>query len=479
MPDPATHEDLQQRLKTFNQGRTASKGDGRGGVAALAIIVALASAAAAYALASWNSDFRSDSLRTSTVEPFQAEGRPATGRLEFPEDEVEQVEEALISLDAGVIEPEPAAPDPELMAEVARLRSELEAARGDREAEVSGALDELRAAFAEQSAALQAAIDARDAELEEAMRKHDEEVAALRRQSAAERDSLRAILEARRDQDAVTPARFAPASVGDGHDAELAAQLAEAERQRQLEEAAAAAERDEARIMSPAVVYSAAGGRTKADAVPSGGYRRTGNEAWLERGAAPLIVQEAERLTDPDRTLAQGTVIQAALQTAINSDLPGNVVAVVSEPVPAFSGNDILIPRGSRLFGQYRSGAEVNQKRILILWTRVLTPDGTSMQIASAGGDQLGRSGMPGLVDTKFDERFGGAALISLIGAAPALAARQSDDLVIAGTLEDMGDDLEDATDSVIAQQFNISPTIRVDQGATVTVLVDRDVVIY
>lgn len=181
----------------------------------------------------------------------------------------------------------------------------------------------------------------------------------------------------------------------------------------------------------------------------------------------------------PDRTLAQGSVIQAALQTAINSDLPGNVVAVVSEPVPAFSGDRILIPRGSRLFGQYRSGIEVNQKRILILWTRVLTPDGTSMDIAAVGGDQLGRSGLTGLVDTKFDERFGGAALISIIGAAPSVAAEQAQDEVTGEVLENIGEDLSDATSSVIADQVSIAPTIYVDQGASVTVLVDRDVVIY
>ena len=149
---------------------------------------------------------------------------------------------------------------------------------------------------------------------------------------------------------------------------------------------------------------------------------------------------------DPDRTLAQGSVIQASLQTAINSDLPGNVVAVVSEPVPAFSGDRILIPRGSRLFGQYRSGIEVNQKRILILWTRILTPDGTSINISAVGGDQLGRSGLTGLVDTKFLERFGGAALISIIGAAPSVAAERVQDETAADVLANIGSDLSDAT---------------------------------
>jgi len=93
--------------------------------------------------------------------------------------------------------------------------------------------------------------------------------------------------------------------------------------------------------------------------------------------------------------------------------------------------------------------------------------------------DQLGRSGLTGLVDTKFDERFGGAALISIIGAAPAVAANSTEDEVTREVLEEVGNDLEDATSSVIADQVSISPTIYVDQGAMVTVLVDRDVVVY
>ncbi len=85
---------------------------------------------------------------------------------------------------------------------------------------------------------------------------------------------------------------------------------------------------------------------------------------------------QAARLTHPERTLTHGSVIQAALQNAINSDLLGSVVAVVSVPVPALSEDRILIPRGYSFFGQYPSGIEMHQTRILILWTRVLTPDG-------------------------------------------------------------------------------------------------------
>ena len=94
-------------------------------------------------------------------------------------------------------------------------------------------------------------------------------------------------------------------------------------------------------------------------------------------------------------------------------------------------------------------------------------------------GDALGRSGLTGFVDTKFAERFGGVALISMIGAAPSIAAEQVSDDIASDTLESIGEDLSDATGSVIAEQLALSPTIYIDQGASVTVLVDRDVVIY
>lgn len=276
------------------------------------------------------------------------------------------------------------------------------------------------------------------------------------------------------------------------HSGLIADQRLQEERRRQEEEQRlfeVEQEADEllkAQIVSPAIFF--AGGSSGAQSTPAAsgetlaGTPRAGigeNEDYLARAAQPLQIDEASYMEFPGRTLAQGSVVQAALQTAINSDLPGSVVAVVSEPVLAFSGDQILIPRGSRLFGQYRSGIDINQKRILILWTRILTPDGISMDIASAGGDQLGRSGLTGQVDTKFYERFGGAALISIIGAAPSIAAEAASSETTSIVLESVGEDLEDAVGRVIAEQIAITPTIYVDQGANVTVIVDRDIVIY
>ena len=385
--------------------------------------------------------------------------------------------DALIAVEEALEAPEPippaAEPSVDILAELAELREALAVTQAERNAEIQSAVTELRSAFADQAQALEAAVAERD-----------EQLAALERDSETRLNSLQSLLEAERAQrEALEAERANDALIRDQQLLEERRRQEEEQKRREAKQQAEQLLR--AQIQSPAVVYSTG----SSVSAPNASGLRNGaqgadiplneNEAYLRGAARPLEIDEAAKMERPERTLAQGSVIQAALQTAINSDLPGNVVAVVAEPVYAFSGDAVLIPRGSRLFGQYRSGVEVNQKRILILWTRVLTPDGTSMQIASVGGDRLGRSGLTGLVDTKFDERFGGAALISIIGAAPAVAANSTEDEVTREVLEEVGNDLEDATSSVIADQVSISPTIYVDQGAMVTVLVDRDIVIY
>ncbi|WP_299793150.1 TrbI/VirB10 family protein [uncultured Marivita sp.] len=470
-----TPPDLQDRLDQFSQrGKSKRRGNSLG-VGALAAALALGGAGVAYFLATGLQEGDS-ALETSDVETFQ-DRRPGTGgRLEFPPDETEQrVNDALIAVEEALDVPAAPAPEPsaEVLAEIAKLREALAASQAARNSEIQSAVADLREAFDEQKAALEATLAAKETEL-----------ANLQRQTEARIEGLQAMLDAERAQREGLEAELdREGLIADQRLLEERRRQEEEQRQREAERVAE--ELLTAQIKSPAVVFAddprgGASGAAVADpaAVGTGGPVLSGNEAFLQ-SARPLEVQEAARLTHPERTLTQGSVIQAALQTAINSDLPGSVVAVVSEPVPAFSGDRILIPRGSRLFGQYRSGIDMHQKRILILWTRVLTPDGTSMEIAAVGGDQLGRSGLTGLVDTKFAERFGGAALISVIGAAPAVAAESANNETTSIVLGDVGSDLQDAVGSVIADQVSIAPTIYVDQGASVTVLVDRDVVIY
>src|SRR6056297_1016209 len=274
-----------------------------------------------------------------------------------------------------------------------------------------------------------------------------------------------------------------PAPVGPTED-ELRAR--EQERLRREEEARRMAELErraaeerafqERRIASPTIAFGGTSGANETALT-----ERTFGEVtdFVLNGALPSTVTQAEVIANPSNTIIQGTMIQAVMETALDSSLPGQTRAVVSEDVYSVDGARLLIPRGSRLIGRYRAGVDIAQRRVTIAWDRIILPAGQTVQISSFGGDELGRSGVTGFVDTRFDERFGSAALISLISAAPSAAASEVQDETAADILEDVGDDLADATDSVIGDYLSIGPVIYVDQGARVTVMVDRDLEIF
>lgn len=174
----------------------------------------------------------------------------------------------------------------------------------------------------------------------------------------------------------------------------------------------------------------------------------------------------AVRMSDPSGTVSQGTLIPAVLETAINSDLPGYVRAVVSQDVRSFDGKNILIPRSSRLIGQYRSGLSAGQTRAYVLWSRLIRPDGVSVAIASPATDEAGRSGLAGEVESHFFKRFGSALLLSVVGAAAAIGTGGASLLVPGGG----------GAAGVAAQQNgSIPPTVRVRQGQPIRVFTARD----
>ena len=248
-----------------------------------------------------------------------------------------------------------------------------------------------------------------------------------------------------------------------------------AELQRRAEEERAFQER---RIASPVIAFGGTGGANAAETELT--ERKFGEVTdFVLNGALPGTVTQAEVIANPSNTVIQGTMIQAVMETALDSALPGQTRAIISEDVFSYDGTRLLIPRGSRLIGRYRSGIEIAQRRVTIAWDRIILPDNQTVQISSFGGDELGRSGVTGFVDTRFVERFGSAALISIISAAPNAASTQIDDETTAEVLQDVGDDLADATDSVIGDYLSIGPVIYVDQGARVTVMVDRDLEIF
>jgi type IV secretion system protein VirB10 len=175
-------------------------------------------------------------------------------------------------------------------------------------------------------------------------------------------------------------------------------------------------------------------------------------------------VANAEPMSDPSNTVTQGTLIPAVLETAIDTDLPGYVRAVVSRDVRSFDGSKVLIPRSSRLVGQYKSGLAAGQTRAYVIWSRLIRPDGVSVALGSPAVDFSGRSGLDGKVDSHFLKRFGSAVLLSVVGG---LSAVGNASVVVSGG---------QSAASVAAQRdTQIAPTIRVPQGQPIRVFTARD----
>lgn len=181
----------------------------------------------------------------------------------------------------------------------------------------------------------------------------------------------------------------------------------------------------------------------------------------------------SESLGDPARTVVQGTMIPAVLETALNSDLPGYARAIVSRDVKGFDGSGVVIPRGSRLIGQYKSGLASGQSRAFVVWSRLIRPDGVSIALGSPVMDESGQTGLSGKVDRHFLQRFGGAMLLSVVSALPsALIGGSSTALVI-----NSGSDATGAASQALSSDARIAPTIRVPLGTPIQVFAARDLV--
>ena len=180
----------------------------------------------------------------------------------------------------------------------------------------------------------------------------------------------------------------------------------------------------------------------------------------------------AGRLANPSLTVPKGTIVAAVLETALDSSRPGAVRAIVSRDVRSFDGSRVLIPRGSRLYGEYNADVSAGQKRALIRWQRLTRPDAVVVNLDSPAADPLGRAGVEGKVNSHFFARFGGAILQSVLNVGVGLATRSvsGNDTVIVG--------LPGSTQQVtgqLTQQAQVQPTLRVRQGTSVSVFVARD----
>ncbi|MFK0333905.1 type IV secretion system protein VirB10 [Rhizobium sp. NPDC090275] len=205
-------------------------------------------------------------------------------------------------------------------------------------------------------------------------------------------------------------------------------------------------------------------------------------------GAQDVETVRATRNDRIDALIPQGTLIRGVLETAIQSDLPGMVRAVISTDVYSFDGRRILLPKGTMLTGEYKSGIARGQTRVLIVWTRALRADGTSVSLGSYGADDLGRSGLPGIVDKHYLERFGAASVLSLVGGVSSFIAGlntngSSSTTSSSSTASDaqtqaqqtISQTMAEMANTALKDSINIPPTIYVDQGTQIVVFVRRD----
>jgi type IV secretory pathway VirB10-like protein len=232
-------------------------------------------------------------------------------------------------------------------------------------------------------------------------------------------------------------------------------------------------------LMNKSPEISTQGEQKESDAKALAIRQKTQTDVYRQTGTIPEERESSMKMLHPERTIPQGEWIHVVLETAINGELPGMVRAVVTEPVYSFVGEHILIPSGSRLIGQYVSKNQngIASSRLFVIWNRVITPSGVSLWLESPGTDDLGRSGLlADHIDTHFFARFGEAILLSVIGGGISTVGVSSQDE--ANSRDAFRTSLAESFKSSASESLSrgsISPTLSLNQGDSMEVLVAKD----
>ncbi|MDP2165296.1 MAG: TrbI/VirB10 family protein [Hydrogenophaga sp.] len=206
------------------------------------------------------------------------------------------------------------------------------------------------------------------------------------------------------------------------------------------------------------------------EAFLKGGSTETRNSGNLQMPASPYQVMA-------------GTVIAAALMTGIKSDLPGDVIATVTEPVyDTATGKFLLIPQGSRILGRYNSQVNYGQSRVQMVWNRIILPDTSSLTLDNlVGTDPAGYAGVEDEVDRHWGRILAGAALTTLLGVGAELAApenRQDGNRIIIAGRDGLQDSVNQVGQEITRRNMNIQPTLTSRPGLPVRIIVNRDLVL-
>ncbi|MFA5677012.1 MAG: TrbI/VirB10 family protein [Pseudomonas sp.] len=206
------------------------------------------------------------------------------------------------------------------------------------------------------------------------------------------------------------------------------------------------------------------------EAFLAGGSTETRNSGHLQMPVSPYQVMA-------------GTVIAGALVTGIKSDLPGDVIATVTEPIyDTATGKLLLIPQGSRILGKYNSQVSYGQSRVQVMWNRIILPDTSSLTLDNlVGTDAAGYAGLEDGVDWHWDRIFAGAVLTTLLGVGAELAApenRQDGDRIIIAGRDSAQDSINQVGQEMTRRNLNIQPTLTSRPGLPVRIIVNKDLVL-
>ncbi|WP_182266335.1 TrbI/VirB10 family protein [Stenotrophomonas maltophilia] len=204
--------------------------------------------------------------------------------------------------------------------------------------------------------------------------------------------------------------------------------------------------------------------------------------ARVRRGPDVDDVSNASYIRSPDALLVRGTYLRCVLETRIITDIAGYTSCLVTEPVYSINGRNLLLPKGSKIYGAYGGGP--TGKRVEVIWDRITTPNGIDVAMSSPGVDQLGGAGHPGQYSAHWGSRIASALMISLLADAFKYAAAEHgpETTTVANNGMTIQSPYESATARTMERLANESlsqrrpPTVTINQGTIVNVYVAKDV---
>ncbi len=241
---------------------------------------------------------------------------------------------------------------------------------------------------------------------------------------------------------------------------------------------------------SAETVGSKPAGETRTDAVQQSSFARdeTFAQSGQDRKLAFANAQNDRRMISADRLktplspfiLQAGAIIPGALLTGIRSDLPGEISAQVTEHVyDSPTGKALLIPQGSRLIGAYDSQIAFGQSRVLLVWTRLILPNGKSILLdRQKGADVAGYSGLEDDIDNHWGALFKAAAVSTLLSVGSQIAVGNSDNQLQQAVAQGAALGFNQIGRQIIGRNLNIQPTLTIRPGFPVRVIVNRDLIL-